>query len=459
MNISNKNNINIKGAKITVIGLGESGEAAALLGARLGANIFMSDGGSTPDILDRKKRLISQRITIEIGGHTDKIYDAELWVLSPGIPQDASMVLTAKEKNIPVVSEIEFGSWFTQAPILALTGSNGKTTSVHLLSEMCNTEKISPALSGNVGTAFSEVILKDLKDNPINRVHILEISSFQMEHIVHFKPFISIFLNITPDHLDRYPGMDDYIQAKMNMIQNQTNKEHIVYNDDDPILRKNFEDALPITHGFSILGKGETQFTMNATKIYDDAYATLIQLDQLALPGRHNLANALAAATAANILGVPNSRIAQVMSTFGGVKHRLEKVLEINGVTYYNDSKATNVDAVKVALDSFDTSIHLILGGKDKGGEFSQLLPHAQNKVKEIVAYGQAGEKISTALRDAVKLEQVSNLKDAVEICHLNADAGDIVLLSPGCASFDQFTNFEERGDVFKSIVKELTQS
>jgi len=147
------------------------------------------------------------------------------------------------------------------------------------------------------------------------------------------------------------------------------------------------------------------------------------------------------------------------MSTFGGVKHRLEKVCEINGVTYYNDSKATNVDAVKVALDSFDTSIHLILGGKDKGGEFSQLLPHTQNKVKEIVAYGQAGEKISTALRDAVKLEQVSSLKDAVEICHLNADAGDIILLSPGCASFDQFTNFEERGDVFKSIVKELTQS
>jgi UDP-N-acetylmuramoylalanine--D-glutamate ligase len=147
------------------------------------------------------------------------------------------------------------------------------------------------------------------------------------------------------------------------------------------------------------------------------------------------------------------------MSTFGGVKHRLEKVCKINGVTYYNDSKATNVDAVKVALDSFDTSIHLILGGKDKGGEFSQLLPHAQNKVKAIVAYGQAGEKISTALRDAVKLEQVSSLKDAVEICHLNADAGDIILLSPGCASFDQFTNFEERGDVFKSIVKELTQS
>ncbi|MBC8345447.1 MAG: UDP-N-acetylmuramoyl-L-alanine--D-glutamate ligase [Candidatus Marinimicrobia bacterium] len=459
MDISNRNNINVNEAKISVIGLGKSGEAAALLGAHLGANIFMSDSGSTPDILERKQRLTSNGITVETGGHSDKIYNADLWVLSPGIPEDATMVFAAKEKGISVVSEIEFASWFTTDPILALTGSNGKTTSVHLLSKMCETEDISPALSGNVGTAFSEMILKDLKNKPVSRVHVLEISSFQMENIVHFKPFISIFLNITPDHLDRYPGMDDYIQAKMNMIQNQRDEDHIVYNDDDPILSKKFEDVSPQTHGFSILGKGETQFTMNATKIYDDAHATLIQLDQLALPGRHNLANALAAATAAHILDVPNSRIAQVMSTFRGVEHRLEKVSEIDGVTYYNDSKATNVDAVKVALDSFDATIHLILGGKDKGGEFSQLLPHAQNKVKEIVAYGQAGEKISTALRDAVKLEQVSSLKDAVEICHLNADSGDIILLSPGCASFDQFSNFEERGDAFKSIVKELNPS
>jgi UDP-N-acetylmuramoylalanine--D-glutamate ligase len=321
---------------------------------------------------------------------------------------------------------------------------------------MCQTESLSPALSGNVGTAFSEIVLADLKDKPVNRIHVLEISSFQMEHIVHFKPLISVFLNITPDHLDRYANMDDYIQAKLSMIKNQNGTDHIIYNFDDPILKTKFDGALPQTHGFSILGNGETVFTMNATKIYDEKHATLIQLDQLALPGQHNLANALAAATAAKFMDVPNLRIAQVMSSFMGVEHRLERVLDINGVTYYNDSKATNVDAVKVALDSFDSSIHLILGGKDKGGEFSQLLPHAQNKVKEIVAYGQAGEKISTALRDAVKLEQVSSLRDAVEICHQRAVPGDIILLSPGCASFDQFTNFEERGDVFKSLVKDL---
>lgn len=240
------------------------------------------------------------------------------------------------------------------------------------------------------------------------------------------------------------------------MINNQDENDHIIYNEDDPVLCKKFTGVLPNKHAFSLAGTGETMFTMNATKIYDEAHATLIQLDQLALPGRHNLANALAAATAAKLMGVPNSRITQVMSSFAGVPHRLERVMELNGVTYYNDSKATNVDAVKVALDSFENDIHLILGGKDKGGEFSQLLPHAQNKVKEIVAYGQAGEMISTALGAAVKLECVSSLRDAIEICHLRAVSGDIILLSPGCASFDQFNNFEERGDSFKSILTEL---
>ncbi|MEA1881166.1 MAG: UDP-N-acetylmuramoyl-L-alanine--D-glutamate ligase, partial [Candidatus Marinimicrobia bacterium] len=435
-----------------------SGVGAAVLAKHLGANVFISDSGSSDELIEQSRLIGSHGIGVETGGHRERIYDADLWILSPGIAQDTEIVLKAKEKVIPVVSEIEFASWFTDAPIIGLTGSNGKTTTVHLLNEMCKTDGFSPTLAGNVGTAFSDSVLADLKNNTTHRVFILEISSFQMEHIIHFKPFVSIFLNITPDHLDRYAGMDDYIQAKLNMIRNQDKNDHIVYNFDDPILKEKFERVHPQTHGFSILGNGKTMFTMNATKIYDEAHATLIQLNQLALPGRHNLANALAAATAAKILGIPNSRITQVMSTFAGVEHRLEKVLDINGVTYYNDSKATNVDAVKVALDSFDSAIHLILGGKDKGGEFSQLLPHAQNKVKEIVAYGKAGKKISAALKDAVKLERVSSLRDAVEVCYLRAVSGDIILLSPGCASFDQFTNFEERGKVFKSIVKEINQ-
>ena len=456
MDISNKNLINIKDANITVIGLGRSGESAARLGKKLGANILISDGSSDPGVIKHGEKLSTMGITVETGGHSEKIYDADLCVISPGIAQDATIVNEMKANGIPIVSEIEFASWFTYGAIIAVTGSNGKTTSVNLLAEMCETKGFSPALAGNVGTAFSDIVIKDSETMPSNRVYVLEISSFQMEHIVHFKPFISVFLNVTPDHLDRYSGMDAYIQAKMNMIQNQDQRDHIVYNYDDPVLNTKFDGVLPQTHGFSILGERETLFTMNATKIYDEEHATLIHLDKLALPGRHNLANALATATAAKILGIPNSQITQVMSTFVGVEHRLERVLDVNGVTYYNDSKATNVDAVKVALDSFDSSIHLILGGKDKGGKFSQLLPHAQNKVKEIVAYGQASEKISAALRDAVKLEQVSSLQEAVKVCHLRAEPGDIVLLSPGCASFDQFTNFEERGKTFKSLVKKM---
>jgi len=459
MDISNKNSINIQDAKTTVIGFGRSGEGASRLAQHFGASVFISDGKTDTKMKSRAQQLEVEGIDVELGGHSDQIYDAELWIISPGIAQDSPIVIEAKSKHIPVVSEIEFASWFTQAPIIGVTGSNGKTTTVNILYEMCKTDRLSPALAGNVGTALSDTVLNDVINPPSNRVYVLEISSFQMEQIIHFKPFISVFLNITPDHLDRYPTLDEYIQAKLNMINNQDENDHIIYNEDDPVLCKKFNGVLPNRHPFSLAGTGETMFTINATKIYDEAHATLIQLDQLALPGRHNLANALAAATAARLMGVPNSRITQAMSSFTGVPHRLERVMELNGVIYYNDSKATNVDAVKVALDSFKNDIHLILGGKDKGGEFSQLLPHAQNKVKEIVAYGQAGEMISTALGDAVKLECVSSLRDAIEICHLRAVSGDIVLLSPGCASFDQFNNFEERGDTFKSILTEMVAS
>ena len=355
--------MDLKNKIISVIGLGKTGVATAN---------FLSLQGAKVSIMDNKSRDQLSELASQLLPDVKAVYkncephpDSEIVVISPGVDIESSFLKVSRQNGAEIISEIELASRMNNISLIGITGTNGKSTCTSLIGEILKEGGISAVVGGNLGTPFISLL-----DQERVEYRVLEISSFQMEHIVHFKPFISIFLNITPDHLDRYPGMDDYIQAKMNMIQNQTNKEHIVYNDDDPLLSKKFEDVLPITHGFSILGKGETQFTMNATKIYDDAHATLIQLDQLALPGRHNLANALAAATAANILGVPNSRIAQVMSTFGGVKHRLEKVCEINGVTYYNDSKATNVDAVKVALDSFDTSIHLILGGKDKGGDF-----------------------------------------------------------------------------------------
>lgn len=456
MIISDKNNIHLENRRVTILGLGRSGFAAARLAAHLGATVFTSDTGTGESITTNAHLLSKAGILCETGGHTSKIYDADLMVVSPGISQDATVILNAKKKHVPVISEIEFASWFTSTPILAVTGSNGKTTTVHLLVEMCQTDEYHGVLAGNVGVSFSEKVLEEMLSPDPKQVYVLEISSFQMEHIIHFKPYVSIFLNITEDHLDRYPSMDAYISAKINMVKNQSRKDYIVLNSDDPGLKGKFAASPAKQVPFSLGKTAGRIFTLNETKIYDEEHATLIHLDQIALPGQHNLANALAAATAANLLGVPNDRIRDVMSTFAGVEHRLEKVAEINGVTYYNDSKATNVDAVKVALKSFTRPILLILGGKDKGGKFSQLLPHTHNKVKEIIAYGQAKDKISAALGDAVRLEQVDSLKNAVEICQLRAVPGDIVLLSPGCASFDQFLNFEERGTTFKKFVHEL---
>ena len=250
--------------------------------------------------------------------------------------------------------------------------------------------------------------------------------------------------------------MEEYVNAKLNMIMNQTEKEHIIFNLDDDILRNELMDVKPQAHGFSLEKRDSIIFNVNATKIYSKNENELIALKDFALPGKHNLSNALAAATTSRLIGVPDEYIKSTMINFKGVEHRLEFVKNIGGVSYYNDSKATNLDSVKVALDSFDNKIYLLMGGQDKGGNFLDLAPYLKNKVKKIITFGQARDKISIALRDAVRLKKVNDLRDAVEFCHLNAVPGDIVLLSPGCASFDQFTNFEKRGFEFKKLVKEI---
>ena len=458
MNITDKRNINIKGRNIVIIGIGQSGAAAGKLAKYLGANVLISESNSNSKIISLSKKIESYGIDTELGGHSEKIFNADLWVVSPGVPQDISIIKEASEHNINIVSEIEFASWFTSSQIIAITGSNGKTTTVNLLFEMCNIKELEPILGGNIGIAFSGLVLNDLQNKISNRIYILEISSFQMDRIKHFKPNISVFLNISEDHLDRYENMDDYINAKLNMMQNQDQNDHIIFNLDDQILNNKFLNTLPDRHGFSINQNSNTLLSISSdsTKIYDDAFNKLIDLKNVPLPGRHNLSNILAAATAAKILGVPNSKISKTISSFKGVEHRIEKVININGVTYYNDSKATNVEAVKVAINSFEKNIFLILGGQDKGGEFSILLPHIKNKVKRVIAYGDAANIIKTALGDAVKLKIVFSLKDAVKTCHNHAQPGDVILLSPGCASFDQFKNFEERGKFFKTVVNEM---
>ena len=453
MNIHDRATIEIRGKKIVILGLALSGAAAAKLAVRQGADVFVSDNQDTLALQGTLTDLKALGILGELGQHSDHIYDADLWIISPGIAQDSELVQKAQSNDIPIVSEIEFSSWFTTAPILAITGSNGKTTTAHLLAEMIQTDDLHGALAGNVGIPFAEMVLEDLENPDPKRVWVLEISSFQMEFIEHFKPYIAIFLNITPDHLNRYPSMKEYIAAKMNMWSRQTAEDFIVYNADDTILVEEIAESTSRKIAFGLGHHPEAIFQPNRTKIYTEEHATLIEMNQLALPGKHNLANALAAATAAHLMGVPNKSIAATMSQFSGVPHRLEPIAEINGVTYINDSKATNLDAVQVALESFTQPIILLLGGLDKGGDFRSLLPHTHNNLKEVIAFGQAKELILTALRDAVRSTSVMDLKEALELAQNCSQPGDVVLLSPGCASFDQFENFEERGDHFRSLV------
>ena len=453
MNIHDRATIEIRGKKIVILGLALSGAAAAKLAVRQGADVFVSDNQDTLALQDTLTDLKALSIPGELGQHSDQIYDADLWIISPGIAQDSELVQKAQSNDIPIVSEIEFSSWFTTAPILAITGSNGKTTTAHLLAEMIQTDDLHGTLAGNVGIPFAEMVLEDLVNPDPKRVWVLEISSFQMEFIEHFKPYIAIFLNITPDHLNRYPSMKEYIAAKMNMWSRQTAEDFIVYNADDTILVEEIAESTSRKIAFGLGHHPEAIFQPNRTKIYTEEHATLIEMNQLALPGKHNLANALAAATAAHLMGVPNKSIAATMSQFSGVPHRLEPIAEINGVTYINDSKATNLDAVQVALESFTQPIILLLGGLDKGGDFRSLLPHTHNNLKEVIAFGQAKELILTALRDAVRSTSAMDLKEALELAQNCSQPGDVVLLSPGCASFDQFDNFEERGDHFRSLV------
>ena len=453
MNIHDRATIEIRGKKIVILGLALSGAAAAKLAVRQGADVFVSDNQDTLALQGTLTDLKALSIPGELGQHSDQIYDADLWLISPGIAQASELVQKAQSNDIPIVSEIEFSSWFTEAPILAITGSNGKTTTAHLLAEMIQTDDLHGTLAGNVGIPFAEMVLEDLGNPDPKRVWVLEISSFQMEFIEHFKPYIAIFLNITPDHLNRYPSMKEYIAAKMKMWSRQTAEDFIVYNADDTILVEEIAESTSRKIAFGLGHHPEAIFQPNRTKIYTEEHATLIEMNQLALPGKHNLANALAAATAAHLMGVPNKSIAATMSQFSGVPHRLEPIAEINGVTYINDSKATNLDAVQVALESFTQPIILLLGGLDKGGDFRSLLPHTHNNLKEVIAFGQAKELILTALRDAVRSTSVMDLKEALELAQNCSQPGDVVLLSPGCASIDQFENFEKRGDHFRSLV------
>lgn len=441
--------------RLVILGGGESGVGAAILGKKQNFDVFLSDRGT---IKDKYKAMLEEYgIAYEEGQHTeDLILNADLVMKSPGIPKKAPLIQKLKEKGISVISEIEFASSYTDAKIIAITGSNGKTTTSSLMYYILEQAGLNVGLGGNIGTSFALLVTTEQYD-----YFVLEISSFQLDDIETFKPYISIILNITPDHLDEYDySFDKYAQAKFRITENQDENDHFIYNLDD---EKSIEMLKEMTiraqqNPFTMKDANQNSYANDEQFFINDANGGLtMQINELSLLGKHNVSNSLAAATAANILKIRKEIIKKSLMTFKSVEHRLEPVLTIGGVNFINDSKATNVNATYFALESMKTPVVWIVGGKDKGNDYNEVLPFVKSKVNAIVCLGADNSKIIEFFSPYVsQIIDTNNIKDCVEQAYKLAQKGDTVLLSPACASFDLFNGYEDRGDQFKQAVKQL---
>ena len=442
--------------RLVVLGSGESGVGAAVLGKKEGFEVFVSDKGSIKE--KYKNVLKNSEIDWEEGMHSEpKILNADLVVKSPGIPDKVPMIKKLVELGISVISEIEFASLYTDATLIGITGSNGKTTTTMLTNHILKSEGLNVGMAGNIGDSFAQMVAEQTKD-----FYVLEISSFQLDGIKKFAPNIAIITNITPDHLDRYDyKFENYIASKFRIAMNQTEKDYLIYDADDEVI----EDWLkkhPIKSKlipFSVqkeLGYGaylkEDKIIINLDKQHLE-----MATDTLALEGKHNTKNAMAASTVAQLLKIRKATIRESLENFQGASHRLENVLKIQNVQYINDSKATNVNATFYALDSMKTPTVWIVGGQDKGNDYLSLMPLVREKVKAIVCLGLDNAKIIEVFGGVVDfIVETTSMADAVKISKEVAEKGDTVLLSPACASFDLFTNYEDRGNQFKEAVQKL---
>ncbi len=447
---------------VSIIGAARSGIAAARLLKSNGYNVFLSDSASEKEleksIIDEVRSL---QVEYEFGKHSGNVYKGELMVLSPGVPQDSEVVKTALSRKINVISEIELGYWFCKGKIISITGTNGKTTTTTLTGEIFKDAGLETYVCGNIGTAFCDVVSKISSDG----IAVLETSSFQLDNIKKFKPYISVLLNITPDHLDRYnTNYRDYIKSKLKVFENQDSKDFFIYNfDDDTIsanLGKNIKAKfIPFSIKHNLTDKFDTCAYLENTRLSfssDGKKEGIIDRDKLIIKGSHNVYNCLAAISAAKVYGIDSEKIHSTLSSFQGVEHRLEFVRELNGVKYYNDSKATNVNSVCYALEGFDEPIILILGGKDKGNDYSEIEKLVLEHVKHIVAIGSSKMKIFDYFNTLLPVTLAEDMWDAVRKSFDLSKRGDVVLLSPACASFDMYKNFEHRGTEFKKLVNEL---
>ena len=441
--------------RIVVLGAGESGAGAAVLAKKEGFDVFVSDMSKIAD--KYKKQLDDHQIAWEEGQHTEeKILNADEIIKSPGIPDTAPMVAKAIAKGIGIISEIEFAGRYTTSKMVCITGSNGKTTTTSLIYHIFKQAGYDAGLAGNIGRSLALQVAEDPHE-----YYIIELSSFQLDNMYRFRANIAILLNITPDHLDRYDNkMQNYTDAKMRVIQNQTPQDAFIYWADDPIIAKELQkyDIKAVQCPFSDVKKGGVIGYIEAGQ-YKLEYPTPFNMEQesLSLTGRHNIYNSLAAGLAANIAGIKKEDIRRSLSDFPGVEHRLEKVCDVRGVHYVNDSKATNVDACWYALEAMKTKVVLIVGGKDKGNDYSPLFPLIKEKCSALVYLGADNQKLHDNFDQlGIPVRDTHSMKDCVAACYELAQPGETVLLSPCCASFDLFKNMEDRGEQFKELARNL---
>jgi UDP-N-acetylmuramoylalanine--D-glutamate ligase len=442
--------------KLVILGGGESGIGSAVLGVKQGFEVFVSDAGTIAH--EVQKELNELGVSFEEGGHDlDVILKASLVMKSPGIPDHIDLIQQIRSCQIKIVSEIEFASQYTDATLIGITGSNGKTTTTLLTHHLLKESGMNVGVAGNIGYSFARQVAESERE-----VYVLEISSFQLDDIHKFQPEVAVITNITPDHLDRYENnFSKYIASKMRIIENQTSNQFLVFNAEDPVLVEALNGSSSkvntIPFGFTKPDHDGVYPADDQIIVQQDNSSMMIQTTHFQLQGRHNLLNAMAAVSVARLLKVSKDSIRESLISFRGVPHRLEQFLRIQNVNYINDSKATNVNATFYALDSVKSQTVWIAGGVDKGNDYSALLPMVREKVKAIICLGVDNEKLLAVFGPVVDIiVETQSIDEAVKIAHKIAHKKETVLLSPACASFDLFENYEDRGNQFKQAVQKL---
>ncbi len=447
----------LQGKRVLVVGMARTGMAVALFSSAYGAIVTATDAKPESELVEAAARLRAAGMKLQLGTQPPEIFrDQDLIVVSPGVPANLPELELARTSGVPVWSEIELAWRFLRGKLVAITGSNGKTTTTSLVAHILKTAGIETLVGGNIGTP----LLALAESSTDATVIVAEISSFQLEAIQNFRPEIGVLLNLTPDHLDRHDSFEAYAAAKMRMFKNQLERDAAVLNADDPEITRRMPGR-PHIYWFSRQKRvAEGAFVRGDEVVFraDGSETVVARRNEIPLRGAHNLENVLAACAAAYLAGAPAAAIASGVKSFKAVEHRLEFVTRIGGVDFYNDSKATNVDATRKAVEAFLGPLLVILGGKDKGSPYTPLREPLRRRARAVILIGAAAEKIAADLADAVAIEHAGTLDRAVKLALDRARPGDVVLLAPACSSFDQFENYEQRGRVFKQLVAQLEQ-